>query len=174
MADVLENNIEEGTAEDGADRLDAALEALQKAEASFRSKNASYSHPANVITNGDMSSTEGWDILLEGANPGLHINSTGSVTNFTAPFMECWVNNTDYGQENHARKVVTTLPDGLELPKGYYILKAAALATRQDQAGLKVSGVTLRLNDQSVDCTQPTALLRFMSWLLNSTKTAAN
>ena len=151
VADVLENNVEEGTAEDGADRLDAALEALQKAEASFRSKNASYSHPANVITNGDMSSTEGWDILFEGANPGLHINSTGSVTNFTAPFMECWVKNTDYGQENYARKVVTTLPDGLELPKGYYILKAAALATRQDQAGLEVSGVTLRLNDQSVD-----------------------
>jgi hypothetical protein len=64
--------------------------------------------------------------------------------------MECWVNNTDYGQANYARQTVNALPNGVELPKGYYVLKAAALATRQDQPNLEVSGVTLRFQDQEV------------------------
>ena len=140
-----------GSPEEAVVLLGEALTALQQAEASFRVRNASYSNPANVITNGDMSSTNGWDILVPGANPGLHINTSGNVTGFSKPFMECWVNNTDYGQENYARQTVNVLPDGQPLPKGYYVLKAAALATRQDQAGLQVSGVTLRLGDQSVD-----------------------
>ena len=131
--------------------LEDALKELQAAESAFRVQNASYYNPANVITNGTMASTDGWDILVPGANPGLHINTTGTVTNFTTPFMECWVNNVDYGQENYARQTVTTLPDGQPLPKGYYVLKAAALATRQNQAALEVSGVTLRLGNESVD-----------------------
>ena len=137
-------------AEGGAALTDTALAELNKAESSFRVLNASYANPANVITNGDMSSTAGWTILAEGANPDLHINTSGSVTNFSTPFMECWVNNTNYGKTNYATQTVNALPDGQELPAGYYVLKAAALATRQDQAGLKVSGVTLKFQDQEV------------------------
>ena len=131
--------------------LDQARTSLVAAESHFRVLNASYEHPANIITNGSMSSTDGWDILVPGANPGLHINTSGDVTNFSKPFMECWVNNAAYGQENYARQTVETLPDGNLLPAGYYVLKAAALATRQDQAGLEVSGVQLRLGEESVD-----------------------
>lgn len=137
-------------AEGGAALTDTALAELNKAESSFRVLNASYANPANVITNGDMSSTAGWTILAEGANPDLHINTSGSVTNFSTPFMECWVNNTNYGKTNYATQTINALPDGQELPAGYYVLKAAALATRQDQAGLKVSGVTLKFQDQEV------------------------
>lgn len=137
-------------AEGGAAMTDAVLEDLKKAESTFRILNASYAHPANVITNGSMSSTAGWEILEEGANPNLHINTSGTVTNFSKPFMECWVNNTNYGKQNYARQTVNALPDGLELPSGYYVLKAAALATRQDQADLQVSGVTLKLQDEEV------------------------
>ena len=137
-------------AEGGVIFVDAALEELKKAESTFRVQNASYANPANVITNGGMSSTDGWDILVPGANPGLHINTSGNVTNFSKPFMECWVNNTDYGQANYARQTVNALPNGVELPKGYYVLKAAALATRQDQPNLEVSGVTLRFQNQEV------------------------
>ncbi len=137
-------------AEGGVIFVDAALEDLKMAESTFRVQNASYANPANVITNGGMSSTDGWDILVPGANPGLHINTSGNVTNFSKPFMECWVNNTDYGQANYARQTVNALPNGVELPKGYYVLKAAALATRQDQPNLEVSGVTLRFQNQEV------------------------
>ncbi len=131
--------------------LDRARENLTLAESHFRVLNASYEHPANVITNGKMSSTDGWDILVPGSNPGLHINTSGDVTNFSKPFMECWVNNTDYGQENYAQQTVEALPDGNVLPAGYYVLRAAALATRQDQAGVQVNGVQLRLAGESVD-----------------------
>ena len=124
---------------------------LEVAQSQFLVANASYQHPANVITNGGMSSTEGWDILVPGANPGLHINTSGTVTNFSKPFMECWVNNTNYGQENYAKQTVDALPDGTQLPAGYYVLKAACLATRQDQASLEVSGVTLRIGEESVN-----------------------
>ena len=132
----------------GADATDAALAELQKAESTFRVLNASFANPANVITNGNMASMDGWDVLAAGANPDLHINTSGNVTNFSTPFMECWVNNTNYGKENYARQTVNALPNGQELPAGYYVLKAAALATRQDQAGLKVTGVTLKFQDQ--------------------------
>lgn len=124
---------------------------LEVAQSQFLVANASYQHPANVITNGGMSSTDGWDILVPGANPGLHINTSGTVTNFSKPFMECWVNNTNYGQENYAKQTIDVLPDGSPLPAGYYVLKAACLATRQDQASLEVSGVTLRIGDESVN-----------------------
>lgn len=138
------------TTEEAVSQLQSALADLQTAEAVYRISNASYAHPANVILNGSMSSTDGWEILVPGSNPGLHINTSGTVTNFSKPFMECWVNNTNYGQENYARQTVTALPNGMELPKGLYVLKAAALATRQDQADLEVSGVTLKLGDEEV------------------------
>ena len=138
-------------AEAGASFVDVALEDLKMAESTFRVANACYAYPANVITNGSMNSMDGWDVLNGGtANPALHINTSGNVTNFSKPFMECWVNNTNYGEANYARQTVNKLPSGLELPKGYYVLKAAALATRQDQPDLKVSGVTLRLQDQEM------------------------
>ena len=138
------------TTDEAIAQLQSALADLKVAELVYRTANASYAHPANVITNGKMSSTDGWEILVPGSNPGLHINTSGNVTNFSKPFMECWVNNTNYGQENYARQTVTALPNGMELPKGLYVLKAAALATRQDQADLEVSGVTLKLGDEEV------------------------
>jgi len=124
---------------------------LEVAQSQFLVANASYQHPANVITNGGMSSTDGWDILVPGANPGLHINASGKVDNFSKPFMECWVNNTNYGQENYAKQTIDVLPDGAQLPAGYYVLKAVCMATRQDQPSLEVSGVTLRIGDESVN-----------------------
>ena len=139
-------------AEGGAALTDTALDELKKAESSFRVLNASYANPANIITNGGMSSMDGWDVLSGGTkNPDLHINTSGNVTNFSTPFMECWANNTNYGLENYARQTVNALPNGQELPAGYYVLKAAALATRQDQASLKVSGVTLKFQDQIIE-----------------------
>ena len=147
------NEISENYKDDpdgGAAKCDEVLAALQKAESTFSIKNASYANPANLISNGKMSSTEGWDILYEGANPDLHINTSGNVTNFSKPFMECWVNNTDYGKQNYARQTVNTMPDGSVLPSGFYVLKCAALATRQDQPDLKVSGVTLKFQDQEL------------------------
>ena len=138
-------------AEGGVALTDAAVATLKQAESVFRVLNACYAHPANVITNGSMANTDGWEILVPGSNPGLHINTSGNVTNFSTPFMECWVNNTNYGQENYARQTVNALPSGQELPSGYYVLKAACLATRQDQPDLKVSGVTLRFEDQQAE-----------------------
>ena len=138
-------------AEAGASFVDVALEDLKMAENTFRVANACYAYPANVITNGGMNSMDGWDVLNGGTdNPALHINTSGNVTNFSKPFMECWVKDANYGEANYARQTVNKLPSGLELPKGYYVLKAAALATRQDQPDLKVSGVTLRLQDQEM------------------------
>ncbi|MBR3619185.1 MAG: hypothetical protein IKN44_05475 [Bacteroidaceae bacterium] len=140
-----------------ADKTDEATAMLTKAQADlalaesdFRIANASYANPANVITNGAMNSTDGWDILTAGANPDLHIQSA-DYDNFSKPFMECWVNNVPYGKENYARQTVTSLPNGEPLPAGYYVMKAAALATRQDQAELVVSGVTLKFQDQEVE-----------------------
>ena len=140
-----------------ADKTDEATAMLTKAQADlalaesdFRIANASYANPANVITNGAMNSTDGWDILAAGANPDLHIQSA-DYDNFSKPFMECWVNNVPYGKENYARQTVTSLPNGEPLPAGYYVMKAAALATRQDQAELVVSGVTLKFQDQEVE-----------------------
>jgi hypothetical protein len=139
-------------AEGGVAFVDAAIEELKKAENTFRVQNASYANPANVITNGGMSTMDGWDVLDGGTkNPSLHINTSGNVTNFSKPFMECWVASTSgYGQANYARQTVNALPNGVELPKGYYVLKAAALATRQGQPDVKVSGVTLRFGEQEV------------------------
>ena len=133
--------------------LEEGLKDLQKAEASFRIANASYSNPANVISNGAMSSTDGWEILVPGSNPGLHINTSGNVEGFSKPFMECWVKSTssepaNYGQENYAKQTVSALPDGQPLPKGYYVLKAAVVATQQADASTPVTGVTLKLQDQ--------------------------
>ena len=133
--------------------FDNARAALNEAMDKFRMGNASYAHPANVITNGDMSSMNGWTCLNGGtANPALHINTSGNITGFTKPFMECWVKNPDaYGQENYATQTVTTLPNGKPLPVGYYILKASAVAVQQSDVNTPVTGVQIRLNDKSVD-----------------------
>lgn len=147
MTDVATNYADK--TEEATAMLTQAQADLQIAESNFRIANASYANPANVITNGDMSSTDGWDILFAGANPGIHIqNPNDEYPNFSKPFMECWVNNAPYGQENYARQTVTALPNGQPLPAGYYVLKATGLATRQDQADLIVSGVTIKLEDQ--------------------------
>lgn len=126
-------------------------EELTQAEATYRLRNASYANPANIITNGHMANVDGWDILVPGANPGLHINTNGDVAGFSKPFMECWVAQANaYGQENYAQQTVSQLPDGQPLPRGYYVLRAAALATRQGQS-IDVTGVKLRLQDEEVD-----------------------
>ena len=129
-----------------------ASEGLKKAVSVFRVANASYAYPANVITNGDMNSMDGWTCINGGtANPALHINTSGDVTGFNKPFMECWVNSADaYGAENNAVQTVTTLPDGTPLPVGYYILKASVVAVRQNAVDTPVTGVELRMNDQKV------------------------
>lgn len=132
---------------------DELLAQLRNAESTFGVANASYAHPINIISNGDMSSISGWDILNGGTqNPALHINSSGNVTEFSKPFMECWVSSTGgagYGQENYARQTIDKLPDGSALPSGYYILKASALATQQSDALVEVTGVSLYIDDQT-------------------------
>lgn len=141
-----------------ADKTDEAIAMLvqaqadlELAEASFRIANASYANPANVITNGSMASTDGWEILVPGANPGMHIQNN-EYPNFSTPFMECWVDKASgYGQENYARQTVTALPNGEPLPAGYYVLKAAVIASRQGQPDLTVSGVTLKIEDQEIE-----------------------
>ena len=147
------------TAKASADQTDAAIEILQSAQAAlevaesdFRIANASYANPANVITNGNMDSTAGWEILkASDTNPDMKINKSGDYALFSKPFMECWnTSGSSIGQENYARQAVTALPNGLPLPAGYYVLKAAALATQQGDANLQVSGVTLKLEDEEV------------------------
>lgn len=141
----------EGTYEEIGAQLDDALEKLKQAEIIFGTANASYAHPINLITNGDMAKVDGWEILVPGANPGLHINTNGNVTGFSKPFMECWVssaNSAGYGQENYAKQTISNLPNGSVLPAGYYVLKASALATQQNDATISVTGVKVYINDQ--------------------------
>ena len=147
------------TAKASADQTEEAIELIQAtisdldaAESNYRIANASYANPANVITNGGMSSYEGWDILhASSTNPDMKINSSGDYSLFSKPFMECWISSgSSIGQQNYARQTVTALPNGLPLPAGYYVLKAAALATQQGDASLEVSGVTLKLEDEEV------------------------
>ena len=45
-----------------------------------------------------------------------------------------------------------SLTQSLSLKKGYYSLQAAVEAVRQDQPGLQVGGVSLRIDDVSVAC----------------------
>lgn len=132
--------------------LQSAQTALGEGQSNYGIVNASYAHPANVITNGKMSSYDGWDILhASSTNPDIKINTSGDYSLFSKPFMECWIaSGSSLGQENYARQTVTALPNGLPLPAGYYVLKAAALATQQGDAALDVTGVTLKLGEEEV------------------------
>ena len=127
------------------------LAALKAAETMYGVANASYAHPVNIISNGGMESMDGWDCLLGGtANPALHINTSGNVTGFNKPFMECWVASPGtYGQENYAKQSVYSLPDGTALPSGYYILKANVVAVQQGSADVPVTGVTLYMDEEA-------------------------
>ncbi|MCR5131507.1 MAG: dockerin type I repeat-containing protein [Prevotella sp.] len=70
------------------------------------------------------------------------MNST--YDNFNPPFAEWWVNAA--AQADRSMSQIVTLRDGT------YSLQAAVEATRQDQTDLTVSGVTLRLGDESISC----------------------
>ena len=89
----------------------------------------------------DDNSTLGWDItntwLLNHDNGPEHAH-------FNWPYAESWANATPLEDR--------TLTQTLDLPAGVYSLEAAVEAVRQDQADLTVSGVSLRLADQRVDC----------------------
>ena len=64
--------------------------------------------------------------------------------NFTPPFVEFWVDAAAMSDRNITQEIM--------LPAGYYSLQAAVEAVRQDQPELKVSGVTLRIDDEQVEC----------------------
>lgn len=69
---------------------------------------------------------------------------TATYEHFCPPFAEWWVNKTAMSDRS--------LTQSLSLKKGYYSLQAAVEAVRQDQPGLQVGGVSLRIDDVSVAC----------------------
>ena len=80
---------------------------------------------------------------------GWNLNGSWGTMNteynhFNAPFVEYWVASTGLAD----RSITQTL----QLPKGFYSLQAAVGAVRQDDPGLTVSGVSLRLDDEQVAC----------------------
>lgn len=64
--------------------------------------------------------------------------------NFNPPFAEWWV--------NAAAQADRSMYQTMVLREGSYTLKAAVEAVRQDQASLTVTGVTLRIDDEQVEC----------------------
>ena len=64
--------------------------------------------------------------------------------NFNPPFVEQWVGAAALSDRSLTQTVT--------LRKGYYTLQAAVEAVRQDQPGLVVSGVTLRMDGQRAAC----------------------
>lgn len=134
--------------------LSAAKTTLKAAERAFSIANACYKHPANLCINGTMDDgLNNWTILTSGtANPALHINASGNVTNLSKPFMECWVSSATtkigyYGQANYAYQTAKSLPEGL------YILNAGVVACNQGQTDPSdISGVTLFANSSSIAC----------------------
>ena len=88
-------------------------------------------------------SFESWNTnkwTLEGSWATL--NST--YDNFTPPFVEFWINAASMSDRNITQNIM--------LPAGYYSLQAAVEAVRQDQPNITVSGVTLRIDDEKVEC----------------------
>ena len=65
--------------------------------------------------------------------------------NFDPDFMECWTNSNSYLTDRSATQLVN-------LNAGTYQFAAAVNATQQGDASVVVSGVTLRLGDNSIAC----------------------
>jgi hypothetical protein len=102
---------------------------------------ATHDNPVRVpITNPtfDQWNVEGW------AMTGNWAAMNADYDNFNSPFAEWWVGG--------AAQADRSLYQTMTLREGVYTLKAAVEAVRQDQASLTVSGVTLRLDDESVEC----------------------
>ncbi len=72
-------------------------------------------------------------------------SQTAIYENFNGPFMESWISST-----GALANLLAT--QSLTLPAGNYQLQAAVNATRQNDASLEVSGVTLFMDNQSTSC----------------------
>ncbi|MBP5380565.1 MAG: hypothetical protein J6Y39_02395 [Bacteroidaceae bacterium] len=70
---------------------------------------------------------------------------SSSYNNFDPDFMECWTNSNSYLTDRSATQLVN-------LNAGTYQFAAAVNATQQGDASVVVSGVTLRLGDNSIAC----------------------
>ena len=107
--------------------------------------NATASNPVRVVlTNPRMEDgNTGWTLASRGN--GYWKSNTTSYTNFTGTFMETWTQDTGALGNKSAMQTVSLID-------GCYKLKAAVNATRQNDATLEVSGVTLNFGDQSVSC----------------------
>lgn len=86
----------------------------------------------------DNWNTNGWTLS------GSWSTMTTTYDNFNPPFVERWVDATALADRNITQQ--------LQLPEGYYTLQAAVEAVRQDQADLAVTGVTLRIDNEAVEC----------------------
>lgn len=86
----------------------------------------------------DKNTLNGWSL----DNNWQTMNAT--YDNFNPPFAEWWV--------NAAALADRSLTQTVSLRAGAYSLQAAVEAVRQDQEDLAVSGVTLRLDDESISC----------------------
>jgi len=85
----------------------------------------------------------GWTLSTEGN--GVWASNTDEHPHFTSNFMESWTTSTGALGNKSALQTLT-------LPKGNYALQAAVNATRQNNATLTVSGVSLCLAGESVSC----------------------
>ena len=86
----------------------------------------------------DKNTLDGW------ALDGNWQTQNANYNHINAPFAEWWV--------NAAAQADRSLTQTVTLPAGTYSLTAAVEAVRQDQENLTVSGVTLRLDDESISC----------------------
>ena len=107
--------------------------------------NATEDAPVRVVlTNPRMEdNNDGW--TLNSAGNGVWQQMTATYANFDGPFMESWTADTGSLGNKSAMQTVS-------LKEGNYLLKAAVNATRQNDASISVSGVTLNFGDESVDC----------------------
>ena len=83
-----------------------------------------------------------WNIDEWSTTGGWWAQNT-TYDNFNPPFAECWLAG---ALADHS------MYQTMALREGSYTLKAAVEAVRQDQASLTVSGVTLRFDDEQVEC----------------------
>lgn len=98
-------------------------------------------HPVRVPMDNptfDQWNLDGW------TQNGQWQTMNATYDHFNPPFAEWWVNSAAMSDRS--------LTQSLTLKKGYYSLQAAVEAVRQDQPSLQVSGVSLRMDDASVEC----------------------
>lgn len=123
-------------------------DAAESLRAKLLEVEASESTPVDysfLITNGDCASSsfEGWTTESSwGSNTTFYHNGDALLTN---RFYESWVQSGTLAD----RSISQTLTD---LPAGKYQLAIDVVATKQDDASVEVSGVTLFLGNQEVGC----------------------